>query len=254
MSIPPTILDRRRPGVWTIGQLARQSGLTVRTLRHYDQIGLLSPARRSDGGYRLYGPAEVLRLQQIRSLRQLGVALADIRDSLDQPSRSPLRVIEQHLAHVRKQIQAQRRLCERLERIGGALRSRKRPSAEDLFLTIQEIDMLDKYYAPEQLRELEQRRRRLGEEHIREVEAEWPRLIEQVRTEMRQGTDPASPTVQRLARRWRALIHEFTGGNPEIEKSLSKLHQSEPDLARQHGSPLDPEVFAYISRAIALLP
>ena len=61
-----------------VGELARRTGLTVRTLHHYDEIGLLNPTGRSDGGYRLYGEADVQRLHSIQALRHLGLALNDI--------------------------------------------------------------------------------------------------------------------------------------------------------------------------------
>jgi MerR family transcriptional regulator, thiopeptide resistance regulator len=63
---------------WSIAQVARMSGVTSRTLRHYDQIGLLSPASVGGNGYRRYGQDELLRLQQILVLRELGLGLADI--------------------------------------------------------------------------------------------------------------------------------------------------------------------------------
>ena len=68
-----------RPAFWRVGELAGQTGLTVRTLHYYDEIGLLSPSHRSDAGYRLYTAGDVVRLQQIRSLRHLGFALEEIR-------------------------------------------------------------------------------------------------------------------------------------------------------------------------------
>ena len=61
-----------------VGELAARAGLTVRTLHHYDSIGLLSPSARTDAGYRLYDRDDVARLQQIQALRAFGMALADI--------------------------------------------------------------------------------------------------------------------------------------------------------------------------------
>ena len=69
--------------VWKIGELAKRTGLTVRTLHHYDEIGLLSPAERSDGGHRVYDEAAVQRLYRIVSLRSLGFPLDAIADALD---------------------------------------------------------------------------------------------------------------------------------------------------------------------------
>ena len=77
--------------VWKIGELARRTGLTVRTLHHYDEIGLLSPAERSDGGHRVYDEAGVQRLYRIVSLRSLGFPLDAIAQALDSERFDPAR-------------------------------------------------------------------------------------------------------------------------------------------------------------------
>ncbi|NDY74733.1 MerR family transcriptional regulator, partial [Desulfobacter hydrogenophilus] len=61
-----------------VGELARRSGITVRTLHHYDAIGLLTPSARSDSGYRLYNRDDIARLHQIQAMRRLDLSLADI--------------------------------------------------------------------------------------------------------------------------------------------------------------------------------
>jgi DNA-binding transcriptional MerR regulator len=68
--------------VWSTGEVARLSGVTSRTLRHYDAIGLLEPVGVSPGGHRLYSRAGLVRLQQILVLRELGVGLAAVADVL----------------------------------------------------------------------------------------------------------------------------------------------------------------------------
>ena len=67
----------------SVSQVARRTGVTVRTLHHYETLGLLRPAARSGAGYRLYGEAELRRLQHIVSLKALGLSLDAIRTSLD---------------------------------------------------------------------------------------------------------------------------------------------------------------------------
>ncbi|HKO00391.1 MAG TPA: MerR family transcriptional regulator, partial [Thermoanaerobaculia bacterium] len=69
--------------LFKVGELAKRTGMSVRTLHHYDAIGLLQPSRRSESGHRLYDRDDVARLQQIKSLRQLGFALDEIRELLD---------------------------------------------------------------------------------------------------------------------------------------------------------------------------
>lgn len=109
--------------------------------------------------------------------------------------------------------------------------------------------MIEQYYTPEQLAELRARRESVGEERIRQVEAEWPELISQVREVMAQGADPASAPAQALAQRWMALVAEFTGGNPAIEQSLQRMYAQEPSVRQQAG--IDPEMSAYMGQALA---
>jgi MerR family transcriptional regulator, thiopeptide resistance regulator len=70
---------------WTVGQVAERSGVTVRTLHHYDEIGLLRPSRRSASGYRLYTDADLVRLQHVVVYRRLGFALEEVAVLLDDP-------------------------------------------------------------------------------------------------------------------------------------------------------------------------
>ena len=83
---------------YSIQELSRLSGVTTRTLRWYDQIGLLKPSRVAESGYRYYGRAEVDRLQDILYYRALGVELARIKECLDDPSFDRLAALERHLA------------------------------------------------------------------------------------------------------------------------------------------------------------
>lgn len=84
-------------GGYTPAQLARISGVSVRTLHHYDQIGLLVPARR-ENGYRVYRPADVERLQQILIFRGLGIELANIATLLDADDRDQTSAMRAHLS------------------------------------------------------------------------------------------------------------------------------------------------------------
>lgn len=232
---------------WRIGELARRTGLTVRTLHHYDEIGLLAPSYRTRAGHRQYTADDVARLQMIVSLRQLGLSLREIGGWLSRPDTSPRSVIELHLARLRQQIDEQQALYRRLEAIAGRLRTAEEVSAEDFLTTMEMIAMYDKYYSEEQRQKIEERGRQLGPEAIRAAEKEWPELIAKVRAEMEKGTDPASETVQALARRWMELVHAFTGGDPGITQSLRTMYREEEGLRERTG--LDGEIFAYVNRA-----
>jgi MerR family transcriptional regulator, thiopeptide resistance regulator len=222
------------PVAWKVGELARRTGLSVRALRYYDETGLLSPSRRTEGGHRLYTADDVVRLQGIKSLRALGLSLREIGEYLDGTDVHPGRLIELHLARLRERIELQRRLCDRLEQVASRLRSGEEISSERFVETVMEViemsERLDKYYSPEQLEYLEARRREVGEERIRESQAEWAELMENVRAEMEAGTDPSNERVQALAARWMALVEEFTGGDAGIERSLGNMWRQEENI------------------------
>jgi DNA-binding transcriptional MerR regulator len=234
---------------WKVGALARQTGLTVRTLHHYDEIGLLSPSHRTGAGHRLYTAEDLGRLLQILSLRQLGLSLEDIRESLARPESSLQRVLGLHIAQLRERIDLQQRLCRRLETVAERLRAAEEVSVDEFIQTLEAITMFEKHFTPEQMQEIHQRGEQLGPERIREVEAEWPRLIAQVRSEMEKGTDPASEPVRQLARRWSELLREFTGGNPGIQKGLNTMYAEEPEVRSRTG--IDPALMEYVGKAIA---
>jgi DNA-binding transcriptional MerR regulator len=238
------------PPPWKVGELARRTGLSVRTLHWYDEIGLLTPSYHSATGYRLYTPEDVARLQQIKTLRQLGLALDEVRACLDDADFSPLALMETHLCRLREQIEVQRRLCERLESIAARLRSAEMVSVEDLLQTIEDMTMFEKYYTPEQLEQLKARGEQVGEERIRQVQEEWPKLHAVVQAEMEKGTDPTSETVQALARRWMALVNEFTGGDPGIEDSLRRMYKQEQTIHGMDVGAMRP-MMEYMEKAIA---
>ncbi|HVX38886.1 MAG TPA: MerR family transcriptional regulator [Gemmatimonadaceae bacterium] len=240
------------PSGMKVGELAKRTGLSVRTLHYYDEIGLLQPSQVTDSRHRLYGPGELARLQQIKSLRQLGFSLDEIRACLDSPAFSPKRVLELHVKRLREQIADQQRLVALLETLSATFDGGIAASPDDFIKAIEGITMIERSFTPEELRELKERGEKLGAAHIKAVEAEWPTLIARVHAEMLAGTDPTSETMRPLAQRWRELVREFTGGNPRIEQKVRANFVENPELMRRNG--LDPELFAYVNKAIRALP
>jgi DNA-binding transcriptional MerR regulator len=236
-----------------VGELARRTGLTVRTLHHYDEIGLLRPSLHTEAGYRLYTGRDIARLQQVLSLRQLGLSLEEIRNCLDQPGFSPLEVIDLHLARLHEQIASQRRLCERLEAIAARLRTSGEVSADEFLRTIEEMTMIENYFTPEQFASIQQRRDELGAERLRQEEAEWAEVIALIRAQMERGTDPGDAQVQALAQRWRRLMDESGLGDPAMKQSVKRLWEEQGDnIVAQYGPALDSRpIWGYLDKALA---
>jgi DNA-binding transcriptional MerR regulator len=241
-----------------VGELARRTGLTVRTLHHYDAIGLLKPSLYTEAGYRLYAAGDIARLQQVLSLRQLGFSLDEVRDCLDRPGFSPLAVIGLHIARLRGQIESQRQLCERLEALEGHMRAAGEVSADEFLRTIEEMTMLEtlaeKYFTPEQLTLIKESREQAGRERLERGQEEWAEVIALIRAEMDKGTDPADAHVQALARRWQDLVNRSSLGDPGIQQAMKRLWEEQGDtLAAQFGSKYDSRpIWDYITGAIAV--
>ena len=239
---------------WKVGELARRTGLTVRALHHYDEIGLLIPSERTASGHRLYQHADIERLQQIQSLRLMGFPLDEVKRLLDGASLSPRRVIDLHLTRLQEQITAQTRLAERLTALAHHLDRSESVSMDDLCRMIEAMATMEKYFSAEQLETLRQRREGFTDERAREVEAAWAELIPAVRARMEAGTAPDSPEVQLLARRWRLLVEEFTGGDAGISKAVMSMYQHEGETLRQQMAEVPtPEMFAYLGKANAAI-
>lgn len=126
--------DGRR---WGVGELARASGVTVRALHHYEAIGLLRPLERTDGGYRVYGAAQVERLYRIRSLRQVGLSLAQVRAALDGDRDVLEATVRRHLDAVERQELVIAQLRRRLGRLLDACARSQAPSPDQLLDTLE---------------------------------------------------------------------------------------------------------------------
>jgi DNA-binding transcriptional MerR regulator len=196
---------------YRVGEVATLTRVSIRTLHHYDRIGLLRPATHSTGGYRLYGEADLLRLQQILTLRFLGFPLKRIGDLLDRPDfdlLASLRV-QQRVLHER---------IEELERISAAvgdLVERRLETGEwswDLVIEASEAvgagltqreETMEAHYTPEQLRQFAEVGKEAGEEEIAAIQEGWAALLPEIRANY--DLDPASAEAQALGARADAL-------------------------------------------------
>lgn len=230
-----------------IGDLAAATGVTVRALHHYDEIGLLVPSR-SEAGQRLYTQADLLRLYQIVALRRLGFPLPEIAARLDSRQFDPREVVRRQLAEVRRQVELQERLRVRLTVVLDELDRTHEPTAEDLIDVMEVIREMEQYYTPEQLVKMEAHRRELGDDGLRRAREAWAELIPLMEAERRSGTDPADPRVQELTRRWQALVEQMTGGDAGVQRSMVAMFESRgPEAAS--GGHVDGELWTYVRRA-----
>ena len=128
---------------WKVGELARATGLTVRALHHYDNVGLLVPSQRTSGGHRVYDAQDARRLYRILALRRLGFRLDEIASLLDEGGVSLLETVRRHLEQVERELEHQQRLRERLRRILDALQRSAEPPVDDYLGAVEAMTMIE---------------------------------------------------------------------------------------------------------------
>lgn len=230
-----------------VGEVADATGLTVRTLHYYDEIGLVSASQRTDKGYRLYTDGDLARLYRVVALRDLGLSLGEIADAMHADVDVGT-IVDRQIASCRAEIERLGRLVNRLQAIGDRVDADADPDVDLLVETMEQMTMHEKYYTPDQLQRLEDRRRELGPEGMAAAEAEWAELIAAVEAERERGTPPEDPAVQTLARRWQELIEAFTGGEADIADSLANMYADAGAETASHGM-LSPDTARYVAAA-----
>jgi DNA-binding transcriptional MerR regulator len=240
------------PG-WKVGRLAAEVGLTVRTLHHYDRLGLVRPSARTPAGYRLYLESDVERLYRVLALRQLGFPLDAVSHVLD--GQTPIEeLLDAHREQLDRQLVALRTLRARLASMAALRRSGQMASLTDFLELIRKVttvdDVIKRYFSDEQLAQLAERRAALGEEAIAEVEAAWPTLIARVEAAVEAGVDPSSTQAQELASEWTGLLEQFHGGDDGVRDSLQRMHAAETtQIETRYGGP-SPAAMAFIRAAL----
>lgn len=211
---------------WKISEVARRTGLTIRTLHHYDEIGLLQPSLHTEAGHRLYTDNDLARLQQVLSLRQLGFSLDEIHECLDRANFSPLELVRSHLAKVQQQIELQQQLHARLRTLAELFRTAEAVSAEAFLKTIEAMTRTEKMYTPEQMQQFGEVGKLVGPEEIREIEDAWMALL--LKIQANRHLDPTSPEARALADRWSELTAQTMRGYaafPELKQAIKENYE-----------------------------
>lgn len=232
---------------WKVGELAKQTGLTVRMLHHYDKIGLFSPTQSSEKGHRIYTETDIAKLQQIMSLKQLGFALDEIKDMMEHPNLNPVKIIKVQLESIKEHIRIQEQLCSRLERIYELLNSQQKVKAEQFINLIEVINMSkDNYFTQEQQ---EKMFKQLGLEKRKQYVKEWLEVTAKIRGEYEKGIPPENLDVTQLAKQWNEFLNKLTFKDPEITKAAERYYIENPEIHEKIG--LDEQLSDYIKKAMS---
>ncbi|RLJ39853.1 MerR family transcriptional regulator [Acidovorax sp. 106] len=226
-----------------VGELAQRAGLTVRTLHHYDAIGLLTPSGRSESGYRLYGQADVQRLHAIQTMRQMGLALNDITHLLEGDSVAPERIIGQQIRALDQQIAQATELRGRLTMLRDGLMAGAEPDMGNWLEALALMTTYGKYFSSAELKQI------FSSWNL--IESDWLVVKDLVQSAMDRQLPPDTPEVQALAYRWMGLMLHWMGGDLDLLERWGHMFRTEPSTqGRNHAPP--GEMIAYIETAIKL--
>ncbi|MBX2798349.1 MAG: MerR family transcriptional regulator [Myxococcales bacterium] len=220
----------------TVSEVAALAGISVRTLHHYDQIGLVRPAERSDAGYRLYDDADLARLHDVLTWRALGFPLQEVQDLLDDPDHDRLEALFLHRERLASQVGA---LNERIAALDEAIR--KTTHAEPLA----EVDYRALFdgFDPSELEteaeatwgdteawaESKRRTARYGEAEWRAIRDEQAALNQRLAALMAAGEPPTSTEARATAEAHRVHIDRwFYAVDREIHLGLAELYVEDP--------------------------
>lgn len=219
---------------YTVKQVADLAGVTVRTLHHYDRIGLLKPEGATDAGYRIYSENDLERLQQILFFRELGFELKQIREILEQPDFDRLRALR---AHRELLIEKQTRLEYLVETLDRTIEHAERMETmnhESMFQGFDEgkvEEQIARYrdeaiekYGRETVEDSERRVRSLSKEDWGRIEAETTDINQRL-ADMMDTHAPDAPEVQQQIQRWYDLLNQNFGDySPEMFRGLGDLY------------------------------
>lgn len=228
-------MTMKRSDGYTVRQLARLAGVTVRTLHHYDQIELLRPSARTAAGYRLYGEQDLLRLQQILLFRELDVPLGEIRAILDDPQFDLVQGLRSH----RQTLQAR---AARLQTLLHTIDKTIATLTEDTpMLTVEELyegfskEDAQRYrrearenWGAEMVEATEQRARAMSKEQWRAVGQQGEAAAQLMAGLM--GHDPADPAVQDAIAQHHAWIENFYPAPAELYRGLGQMYAEHPEF------------------------
>jgi DNA-binding transcriptional MerR regulator len=241
-------------------EFATAAGVTVRTLHVYDRLGLLPPAARTDSGYRLYGDAELERLEQILALRFVGFSLEHIKELLQGP-KWPLIVA----LRMQREIIAQRRrnldaAMEAIEQAESALaagdpvdRWKMLRDVIEALKVENDYNWTKNYYNEAAQDKLEQMRKNTPKEVIEQGQRDWASLIADVEEAASRGEDVDSAHAKTLVERWRGLVGQFTKGDPDLHQGLNKLWSDRTHWPADFKRPWSDAADAWIKRAMGCL-
>lgn len=238
----------------TVGEVARMARISVRTLHHYDEIGLVVPSSRTEAGYRLYEEPDLERLQQVLFYRELGFALDEIARILADPGFDRRRALVSQRELLQERAEQARALVALIDRTIQTLERGETVSREALFDGLQpaahEEEARERWGGTEEYEESARRTRRYGPEDWKALRAEAAAIVDDFAAALDSGAAPTDARAADVAERHRQHITRwFYPCSSEIHVGLGEMYVSDPRFAASY-EPARPGRAGYVRDAI----
>jgi MerR family transcriptional regulator, thiopeptide resistance regulator len=242
---------------FTVGELAKLTGVTVRALHHYDEIGLVVPSQRTAAGYRLYDDADVIRLQQVLLFRELGLPLDEIAFAIDEAGTREelLRKHREVLVAKRSKLDA---MLTALDSALVALEKGQVMQPDDVKQMFEGFDhsqyeeeARQKWGHTDAFKESMRRTKQYGKAEWDQIQGDWGKIYGELADLMKAGTPVADPAVQALVERHRAHIDRwFYPCSVDMHKGLGAMYVQD-ERFKANLDKVAPGFAQYLSNAIA---
>jgi DNA-binding transcriptional MerR regulator len=248
-------VDKVKKNGYLVREFAKLTRVTVRTLHYYDQIGLFKPGFERPNGYRVYTDADLLRLQQIVTLKFMGFSLTEIRRLLDGKGYEAVKSLRVQAAAVRDEIARLREASRAIDQVLARLEKDGRIHKQKLIKIMEVIQMgedvkkgwHEKYFSEADIKKFQDVGKNYSPEAMVAYQDRWAALITEVKANV--GLDPASDKAQDLGRRWTELFNEVWGGRPELKTKIAAAY-SAGAIPKEHNM-IAPEVWDFIKKVHA---
>ena len=244
--------------VRTVRQVAKAAGVSVRTLHHYDAIGLLKPGHVGTNGYRFYGKEELLRLQQILFYRELGMPLAGIGAILDDPAFDPLKALRDHRAALQGRIAHYRTLIQTIDRTIDSLEKDEEMDDNDYYAGVAPETRerwqreAEEFWGKEAVEVAQAKARALTSEQVAAIKDEMEAIRSDFMRLFRAGADPASDAVQAVTgRHYRWVSHSWTPDAAAF-KGLGRYYVENPEFRGTYDDDSLPGCPEFVAEAMTI--
>jgi DNA-binding transcriptional MerR regulator len=217
----------------TVGELARLAGVTVRTLHHYDEIGLLSPSGRSEAGYRLYAHHDLVRLQSILVWRHLGFALPEIAALLDDPAHDRLSALRRQRELVARELTQLGATAAALDKAitaaEGGIDQEEHTMFKDLDHAAHEEEARQRWGDTDAYRESARRTAGHGEGEWAEIRSEAESIEADYAAVMAADVPATDERARAVAERHRQhMTRWFYPVSPQMHRNLAEMYVADP--------------------------